>query len=298
MKKLILTVSISLFVLGPISPIFAFNEQRKFTGHEFDSGTNLLYMGQRYYNPSNAKFISQDPAFKAVGNPDEFFETTGMTQEEYLMNPQAHNPYAYANGNPVRNVDPDGQLSMDTLADHPLRSVDRVVGWRMAAVGLTLANRHVSASLLVHSTRLEPGDLTITEKNQGVYGNPINRIRESKEYDAAFNEAIDFAQTSNEPFVSSLRFADGDLYTSLNRANIEISVLNVDGNWVANTTITDVYDFNETNPSTYKGTMTRIPATQAFQDQADGYLSNYKVNIKFTDTKKANENKKTKTTKI
>src|SRR3989338_6916441 len=43
------------------------DEQRKFTGHELDNQTSLTYMGARYYPGKVARFLSQDPAFLAVG---------------------------------------------------------------------------------------------------------------------------------------------------------------------------------------------------------------------------------------
>lgn len=41
--------------------------------------------------------------------------------------------------------------------------------------------------------------------------------------------------------------------------------------------------FNQTNPQTYKGTIIKIPATQAYKDQNKGVLSNYKVKINISD---------------
>src|SRR5215831_3141963 len=44
----------------------AFGEQRRFTGHEFDTGTGLNYMNARYQDPVRGQFISEDPAVKAA----------------------------------------------------------------------------------------------------------------------------------------------------------------------------------------------------------------------------------------
>ena len=72
------------------------NEQRKFTGHEYDGDTDLLYMGARYQNPGIGKFISQDPISQ-------------QSPEKFLQDPQLFNMYSYARNNPVLLKDPDGR---------------------------------------------------------------------------------------------------------------------------------------------------------------------------------------------
>ncbi len=84
----------------------AFNqdaEQMKFTGHERDlaslagSGDDLDYMHARHASPLTGRFLSVD---RASGAP------------KY---PQSWNRYAYALGNPVRNIDPDGESALDVV---------------------------------------------------------------------------------------------------------------------------------------------------------------------------------------
>ena len=64
--------------------------ERGFTGHIRDTGSGLIYMGARYYDPDVALFVSADTMV-----PDPF-------------NPQALNRYAYCYNDPVSNVDPSG----------------------------------------------------------------------------------------------------------------------------------------------------------------------------------------------
>jgi RHS repeat-associated protein len=89
----------------------AFDEQRKFTGHEYDSDSSgLTYFGARYYSGEAGKFITQDPVFIAIGDKNEFKRKAKIELEKYLSNPQIMNSYAYAGNNPLVNKDPDGQL--------------------------------------------------------------------------------------------------------------------------------------------------------------------------------------------
>lgn len=55
------------------------------------AGTGLVYMQQRYYDPDVGGFISPDPIMPTPGNIYNF------------------NRYAYANNNPIGNIDPDGR---------------------------------------------------------------------------------------------------------------------------------------------------------------------------------------------
>lgn len=76
-----------------------FNEQRKFTGHEYDDESDLTYANARYYNQNIARWISQDPSFINLGH-----------LEAQLRDPQLMNSYAYARNNPLRLSDPNGQM--------------------------------------------------------------------------------------------------------------------------------------------------------------------------------------------
>ncbi|TQV84842.1 hypothetical protein FKG94_04700 [Exilibacterium tricleocarpae] len=64
-----------------------------FTGKPHDEATGLTYMGARYYDPAIGRFMGID----AVG-----FQAD---------NPVSFNRYAYANNNPYKYVDPDGNAA-------------------------------------------------------------------------------------------------------------------------------------------------------------------------------------------
>lgn len=70
----------------------AAENSRWYTGHPHDPETGLTYAGARYYDPVVGRFMSVDP----VG----FLES----------NPTSFNRYAYANNNPYKYVDPDGEV--------------------------------------------------------------------------------------------------------------------------------------------------------------------------------------------
>jgi len=66
-------------------------EERGFTGHTEDVNSDLVYMQQRYYDPSIGRFLSIDPV------------------ESSAINPVSFNRYAYGNNNPYKYTDPDGR---------------------------------------------------------------------------------------------------------------------------------------------------------------------------------------------
>jgi len=67
----------------------------KFTSKERDSETGLDYFGKRYYGSSMGRFITTDPV---------------VITTERLMNPQQLNLYAYVANNPLRFIDPTGEI--------------------------------------------------------------------------------------------------------------------------------------------------------------------------------------------
>ena len=76
-----------------------FDETKKFTGHELDDSTGLIYAQARYYDPEIGRFISEDPLGWRQGELMERF--SGM--------PQAFNAYSYTVNNPIILVDPQGE---------------------------------------------------------------------------------------------------------------------------------------------------------------------------------------------
>lgn len=69
--------------------------EHHFTGKERDTESGLDYFGARYYGSSMGRFMSPDPV---------------VITTERLMNPQQLNLYAYVANNPLRFIDPTGEI--------------------------------------------------------------------------------------------------------------------------------------------------------------------------------------------
>jgi RHS repeat-associated protein len=67
----------------------------RFTGREFDSETGLYYYRARYYNAESGRFIAEDP----------------LTGQSYI--PQTLNKYSYVVNNPLRYIDPNGEILLE-----------------------------------------------------------------------------------------------------------------------------------------------------------------------------------------
>jgi RHS repeat-associated protein len=66
-----------------------------YAGQFWDADAGLSYAQQRWYEPKTGRFLSEDPVFGG------------------LQNPSSLQAFAYANGNPLTNVDPLGRLACD-----------------------------------------------------------------------------------------------------------------------------------------------------------------------------------------
>lgn len=79
----------------------AFNPSYKFTDQELDDDSGLYYYGARYYNQYIGRFIQVDPI-------------NIISPERYILDPQQLNYYSYARNNPIRYIDPTGNVSIET----------------------------------------------------------------------------------------------------------------------------------------------------------------------------------------
>ncbi len=78
-----------------------------------DAGVVHALLQARYYDGSKGKFLSEDPSYLAVGNPNQVKQVTGQDQSAFLADPQQSNSYGYARDNPLTRSDPAGNSSSD-----------------------------------------------------------------------------------------------------------------------------------------------------------------------------------------
>jgi RHS repeat-associated protein len=84
------------------------NEKRQFIG-QFSDSSGLDYLNARYYDPARGQFLSDDPSFLAVGDPNAVKQVTGQDQRTFLSDPQQMNSTSYGRDNPITNKDPNGR---------------------------------------------------------------------------------------------------------------------------------------------------------------------------------------------
>ena len=68
-----------------------------FTGQRLDASDSLMYYGARYYDAALGRFVTADSVVPSAGNP------------------RSMNRYSYANNNPLRYTDPNGNWPWDDL---------------------------------------------------------------------------------------------------------------------------------------------------------------------------------------
>ncbi|GLC31550.1 DNRLRE domain-containing protein [Clostridium omnivorum] len=145
----------------------SFKNSVKFTGAVNDSSTGLYYMNARFYNPSTARFLTQD---SYTGNPYE---------------PRTQHLYSYCANDPINYTDPTG---------HMMRS-DAEDGGSTPDPLQTYLNNRVKlggSSVLSPATRKAWNGLNDTFKYEGVISNFAKNIDKgiSKASDAANNNII------------------------------------------------------------------------------------------------------------
>jgi RHS repeat-associated protein len=92
-----------------ISVATSTNERRKYIG-QFSDDSGLNYLNSRYYSSGQGQFLSEDPAFLALGSATQIKQLVSQGQEQLLANPQQLNSYSYAQNNPITNKDPTGKF--------------------------------------------------------------------------------------------------------------------------------------------------------------------------------------------
>jgi RHS repeat-associated protein len=90
--------ALDLYPYGTPFAASAAESRRQFTGHERDEATGQDYMLARYYGANLGRFLSTDPAGAGVE----------------VVDPQSWNAYTYVGNNPLKFIDPDGEVKFAT----------------------------------------------------------------------------------------------------------------------------------------------------------------------------------------
>jgi hypothetical protein len=66
-------------------------------GVEIDAGIVHALLNARYYDPARGQFLSEDPSFLAVGDPNAVKQVTGQDQRTFLSDPRVSRSIAIFN---------------------------------------------------------------------------------------------------------------------------------------------------------------------------------------------------------
>lgn len=124
--------------------------RQKFTGKERDAETGLDYFGARYFSGAQGRFTTVDPSMLST----------------VMANPESWNRYAYALHNPLRYVDPNGELWIASGdANNPYSCVDECEKNQTCYENVAAV---VGASVRVYGSRNAPDITNYTSNENGV----------------------------------------------------------------------------------------------------------------------------------
>lgn len=255
-------------------------------------------LNARYYDGLRGQFLSQDPIVQQLGSPSAE-NLASKALQEILRDPQALNSYSYAKDNPINVKDPSGLTDSKTAAILGLYAqVLNLLSQLIIQIGGggSLGNpAPASTAMLARSTTINPTPLTITSNNQKNYGNIINQIQTSTDFNDYIEKKVKdngkngvLNISANDPR-NSFTFQSGDLKTSLHNVNGGLSGTQAsDGTWNIHVNIQDTYNFEPNGyGKSYSGAAISTLNNAAFVGQWAGIVSTYPVNINFDYTYKA-----------
>ena len=125
----------------------SYNFEYGFTGKPLDEETGYYYFGARYYDPMRSVWTTSDPAMS------EYFDDVSKGEGGVYDYINLHT-YHYAGNNPIRYIDPDGEVKWDQLFSGVLEIGSGVMSLIGAAnmIGGTVASGGAAAPITVAGT--------------------------------------------------------------------------------------------------------------------------------------------------
>ena len=159
-------------------------QNNRFTGHDYDSETDLTYAGARYQSGAEGRFISQDPLHIRLDRPN------------LLTNPQKLNSYSYVENNPLVKFDPNGESSAMFWAN--MQRVDNTSGGYISSEmrhyqqgAQNAVNAATSRQAQTVYTAVGLTALTLASPQLGVPANLARSMAVAGNANVAFNAYVD-----------------------------------------------------------------------------------------------------------
>lgn len=178
-------------------------DQRQYAGTERDFDVNLDYMVNRYYSPDRGQFLSQDPAFLAIGDKEQLLaiidrasrdQNNPVPNEEideqqklqgFLSDPQLLNSYAYAKNNPVTLADPEGEITPVLIA----------LGFSPLGAKIIAGSLFIAGGI---STGIDLFEYGLTQKYQNAFDDRQKSIAQGKAILSTAMFVVGFAAKAGE----------------------------------------------------------------------------------------------------
>ena len=125
------------------------------------------------------------------------------------------------------------------------------IGARTLAQAMQYKNP-ITSNFFEYSLMLNPGNITITEANQAAWGNVVDSIKGTDEFQSAVDLMVTNAEAdgrisiSGEDGLAGLQLNEtSDLKMAIGTANMQVNgTQQDDGTWDLNVSVTDTYHFD------------------------------------------------------
>lgn len=253
----------------------------RYAGEFYDEDSGLIYLRNRYYDPSIGRFITEDPA------------------EDGL------NWYIYCGGNPVMCVDSEGESAAD-ISNLTIPWYRQQVIWMNGVSALRVAGYNIAADMLHHSLRpFTASDVSVTDYWNGVNVHGTDRINGdnliySLRNSAVINNEIDWFISCyekdglthfKEKNISLILNESTDLYLSFNKVKVTFTGEKEGDKWYINVNVNDKYDFAFESFQEINSFKTAIGSAAGSVATIEslpiiGAIKKYEININYSEVRK------------